>query len=384
MNSKSRYAQEALLANNVGYSIDRFGMVKLHITSEYDLIGQISNCEKLVKDLVKAPGDLAVVKADKIRRRKYIHTNRLGNNFLQAMRSQVQEIRLHFASHKFNPYFELFVTHVKARHLEEVVNYLNFLPNDEEVYKWCDIINSCARSIVDEAESAVFKKKVNEFHNSANKNERELRQHFKKLADGCDSVPLEVSRFDVTFRKPIDVPAIDIRMSYEDVKSYWANFIKYLNKNLPSGCFIGYAWRLTSTLDSSFIYHFVTFVHPEKVPDNVIFDQAISIAWDAVTTGKGLVYDCRRINVPLDHPSPFRFKSCGIGMTNDPLVREGLEYAAFYMTQLDYHMKYSPSGNGRALGKSVLPTLKQSEPDRPKPKKKLKETVTGSNSASLI
>lgn len=354
MNDKTTEAMKALRANSIAYGRNNEGIVHPIITNEFDYIWQVREIERLEIKLAQSTGNLFSVKTVKPFNRTYINPTKLGEMFIACLNFDLNEIRKHFPNHQFNPHLDLFERHVLARNLKEIV-WLITPPVNEDVVKWCDVLIGCAKSIQDEANKTRFKKVVNAFHHAANKNYRELRHYFVNLVDAYADIPLEVSRYDFGFQKDQFWPVVETVVQYSDAKKHWGIFMRAINKELPPDCLAGYAWRLTSSRDNSFNFHFVAFTDKSKMPDGINIERIFFDQWQRITDDKGLAFNCKYFGAGFNHAFNEEYKSCGIGLINNSAIREELEQVAFYMTQPDYHIRFVAPGKGRTFGKGVLP-----------------------------
>jgi hypothetical protein len=361
MNSKAKEAMKALRANSIAYCKNSEGHIQATISNEIDYIWQVREIECLTSKLAGSTEDLFAVKTRKPFNRAYVHQNKLGKQFVTCLGFDTNEIRKHFPSHQLNPHVELYERHVSDPRLEEIGRLINHPVGNEDLNKWCDILNGCAKSIQEEAKSPLFKKAVNDFHHTANKNYRELHKYISDLLAIYTKRPLKVSRYDFGYNKDPSWPDVETVVRYADAKKHWEKMMKSLNKDLPTECLAGYAWRLTSSRDNSFNFHLVTFTDKSKVPEDTSIERIVFDQWDKVTDGKGLAYNCRSFKAGIKNVYNEEFKSCGIGMSNNSTVREGLDLVAFFMTQPDFHIRFVTPDEGRTFGKGVLPKPTVSE-----------------------
>lgn len=354
MNAKIIEAMKALRANSIAYARNDAGQVYRFITKEFDYIYQIKEVEGLVSKLAQFSGkNLFTVKKARHFNRNFIQPTKLGKQFLDFLNFDFIEMQNHFPSHQFNPHFDIFKRHAQARNLMGVLPFLHLL-DEREANIWCDVLNGCAKCIGDEAGGASFKKEVNAFHHAANKNYRELREYFSELIKLYPHSLLEVSRFDLAYAKDKLWPSVQLNISLEGAKENFGLLLKLLKKDLPAGCLVGYAWRMASSLNNSINFHVVTFTDKSKMVQEVDLEQLLANLWMKITDGRGIAFNCKNLR-NSGNGAYEEYKCCGIGSSNDPLVREEINQVAFYMTQSDFHIRFVAPGKGRTFGKGVLP-----------------------------
>lgn len=346
-------------------------LVQPVVTQEYDLVSQVKFVEEMIVKVTRSSEVMFSVKTRKVLKSKFIQETKLGKLFMIGLGSSIYEIRQHYPLHQFNPYFNLFVQHVEDRHLYEILPWINRPINDDDVYKWCDVLNGCVDSIRKEANSAAFKKTINDYHRVANKNYRELIRYINAQFDQC--ARQLVLRLDLGYMKAQLWPnGVETPMQYEEVKKHWEAMLRYLSKKLPNDCLNGFAWKLEYGLEKSFHYHVLIFLDGSKVREDVTIARLIGEQWaNIITGGKGLYYNC---NAFKDG-----YKSCGIGMVahDNIAAREGLEKAAFYMCKTDYYIKMVAPGNGRTFGKGNMPQPRTSNRGRPRATTKASKPMSG-------
>jgi len=369
---------KALCASTIAYAKNGNTVTPV-ITQELDLVNQVKWIEKLIsKKLTQSADVLFSENTYKVSKRKYIHATKLGEQFINVLRTNNYEIKRHYPLHEFNPYYELFARNVEERHLHDLPWIIKAL-SDDEVVKWLDILNGCVDSIRKEAHSPKFKNTINEFHRLANKNYRELRKYIAALFEKHSR--LLVLRIDLSYVKaskwPSDVTSL---VTYDDVKQHWETMLRYLRTKLPNECMCGFAMKIEYALEKNFHCHLMIFLDGSKVREDVTIARIIGEHWEKVVTkGNGIYRNCNAYKE--------EYKSCGIGMVhaNDTVMREGLDKAAFYMIKPDFYIRMVVPGRGRAFSKGNMPKLDDIKLGRPRaPAKSIKAIKTASGEATQL
>lgn len=363
-NSKKEVCQ-ALYDAGMTYSMSANQTMGV-LTKEWDLPRCVTQCESLVKKLVSTTEVSFSAKIDKRFKRKYVQKTKLGEAVLMGLRMDIDAIKHHYPLHQFNPYLDLFVRHAEERNLFDLQRMVNHV-TDDEVVRCVDVLTGFVDDVRKEAHSTKFKKRLNDFKRSANKNYRELLLYIKALFERYSR--LLVLRIDFGYRKVQSWPnETEVSVSYQEVRKHREELFKYLAKDLPFDCLAGYAWKLEYGLDKSYHIHAMIFLDGSKVREDVTIARMIGEHWgaaDGVTGGKGLYFNCNAFKE--------NYKSCGIGMINyhDDESHEGLRKAAVYMTKPDYYIRMVAPGNGRTFGKGIMPEPKTSMRGRPRAKDNL-------------
>jgi len=346
----------AMTASTVGYIHANDYEVTPVILDGWTTSEDVRLLDKLSIKLTRTSGELFSVKINKFNNRNYIHGTKLGLEFLSALRIDTSLIKHHFPFHKANPHIDLIIRHIDSRKLSQLTSFFNALFNDE-VVKWVDVLNGCVEAMRKEANGLKFKMAVNKFQRVSNKNHKELMKYIEMQFEAHSR--LLVLRIDLGYRKPQGWPLkSESPVQYDDVKKHWTALLKFLNAKIPD--LTGFAYKLEYGLEKLFHYHLLVLLDGSKVREDVTIAKIIGLAWNDITVGKGLHYNC--------NDNKYMYKSCGIGMINhnDHELREGLKMAAAYLTKTDYFIKMVAPENGRTFGKGNMPAPKFTNKGRPR------------------
>jgi hypothetical protein len=356
---------KALSARTYAYvkKADRIQCMKTH---EWDRAGEVKLIEDLVIQVIRSTEVLFSMGAPSHVNKKYIREAIPGRNILLCLKISIPDIKEHYPIHQFNPYVDMFFRHVESRHLDELPWMLEVL-TDDELVKWCGVLNDFIAAIRQEAKNPAFKKTMSEFTRLSNKNFRELRNYINALFEQHSR--LLVLRIDFGYLKEYGKRrATASVVEYGTVKKDWQSLLLYLRRKLPHDCLLGFAWKLEYGLEKSFHYHVLLMLDGSKVREDVTIARLIGDHWnETITKGKGLYYNCNAFKEG--------YKFCGIGMINhsDMALREGLEKAALYLTKPDYYIKLIAPDDGRTFGKGNMPKPRTGSRGRPRTKSVPKE-----------
>ena len=316
------------------------------LTDEFDLVGDIALAEDLVTSLLRSKGNLFSVKEQKHRKGQFLHSTALGSRLLQAISSvRYLDNQRHFPQHRFHPYYDLFVEHLKTKQLDVSAR----LSDEAGLIGWCNIINSAVNDIRNAVAGTAFKSKIQAYRRTTNKNATSLRNYLYALFKHYPR--LFGIRLDLTYRQRQDRTTGDdtTPLLYDDVKAHLKTLLKFMTSKLPQKCLRGYVWKLEHSLLKSYNYHVVIFIDADIADQNTDIVQKIGEHWNTVITKDSGLY---RSYDPRD-----AYKAAGTGIINciDTNSQELIDKILVDMTKTDYFMQLALPGKGRAFGKGVKP-----------------------------
>ncbi|OOV05349.1 hypothetical protein RF819_00265 [Rhodoferax fermentans] len=315
--------------------------------------------EFLVDKIIKSNENYFSVKENRFKNGSYIHVAKIGNLIINSLKMNTDELKQHYPMHQFNPYVDLYIKLAEARYLFGMP-WLAHVMSCDEVIARCDTLNGLVSELRKIGNSSKFKKKINDFERSSNKNYRELVKYIDKQFEKHSR--LLVLRIDFGYLKDQCWPSnTEGAIKHDEVKLHRETLVAYMKRSLPKNSMVGFAWKLEYGLEKSYHYHMLLLLDGSIVREDITIARMIGEYWSkTITNGKGLYWNC--------NANKSSYKSCGIGMVShgDSDTRKGLRKAAMYMTKTDYYIKMVTPGNGRVFGKGNMPEPKKGNIGRPR------------------
>lgn len=343
---------EAMRYSSIAYAVKGTMTPTVCMTEAWDTVSAIHMIEKVAHSVIKTSGVLFKVKQGK----KYweypsFETNKLGERFLACLKLKINEIRTEFPLHRFNPYVELFLRVLDQRNLLVYMDDFAYI-KCHEAARLADVLNGVIHDIRVEGNSTSFKKKVNAFKRSPNKNYRALLRYIQALFDLYSR--LLVIRIDLGYLKPAQWPALTSSLvTAGEVKQHWRKMQRALKEKLLKDSLAGFAYKIEYGLQKGFHIHALLMLDGAKVREDVTIAKLVGEHWrDKITENKGLYYNCNAFKGS--------YKDCGIGMISHDQAdaRYGLEKAAMYLTKVDYYIAMAAPELGKVFGKGAMPKKK--------------------------
>lgn len=204
-----------------------------------------------------------------------------------------------------------------------------------------DALNWLADSIREKASAPEFRRGLNSYHRSANKNFKELLKYERALFD-CYSRML-VLRIDLSYRKEFCMVEQEVALRHR--KRLFDN----ARSNKLFRHMLGYVTKLEYGAEKGFHFHCIFFFDGSMVREDITLAKRIGEYWASVISdGMGGYYNCNHAKET--------YRRCGIGMVtySDVDKREGLRSAMMYLTKTDIYMKLK--AKGRTFTKGVMPS----------------------------
>ncbi|QRY76917.1 inovirus-type Gp2 protein [Pseudomonas sp. PDNC002] len=257
-----------------------------------------------------------------------------GERFIKLIKYGYRKIDKVYA---LEPYSKLIIEEMDW---PTVAMFLGHVRRGGESLQVLEALNVLIDKIREEGRSPAFKKQLNSFHRSANKNYQGLLNYEKALFE-CSSRIL-VLRIDFSYRK--EHCKVDQEIALQHRKQLFDN----ARSNKLFAHMLGYVTKLEYGVEKGFHFHCMFFFDGGKVREDITFAKRIGEYWGAVITeGMGSYYNCNYAKEA--------YRCCGIGMVShsDREKRDALRRAMVYLTKTDLYMKLK--AKGRALTRGVMP-----------------------------
>lgn len=352
---------EALMDSTFCY-VQQQDHVGLLYTNDKDQAHAVCAIMDLTRKIVASTKVLFSVKPEKQKHLAHIDSTRLGKNVLTGLKNKASDIIKHYPFHEFNPYVGLFFKHSGNRNLYGYP--FDFIDEIVQTTKMVDSLNGFISDIRKDASSKTFQTTLKNFRRSSEKNFSSFNNYIAGLFK--QHARMLVLRIDFGYKKEhVYEGKFDCSVPYEEVKQDREALLSYLRKKipLPSGSFLGYAWKLEFGLGKSYHHHVMIFLDGDKVREDVTIAKMIGDHWNTtITKDRGLYFNCNAFKEG--------YKQCGIGMVHfsNTFALEGLRKAALYMTKTDFFIKMVAPMNDRCFGKSELPQPAPTKMGRPRTK----------------
>jgi hypothetical protein len=349
---------EALRASTIANTLNNQSII-FTLTFEWDFVLYVKQVTELTQKIIKSNDKLFIVKTNKYQKHKFIETKNKDGlaNLLKG--SGFSETTIHFPHHKFNPYFELFISKFNDSEYQYLIHILKRIygDNDKQLIRDVDILNGCIDRIREEGRSKSFNDKVASHQRSINKTSSGTDTYIKELFDLYPR--LLAIRLDLTYAKGDFWPFTkkndkdkdgEILLKYSDVQKHWDSLLKFLEKKLEPGCYCGFVRKLEHSLNKGFQFHLLILINASDKCAEAGIGKIIGEYWNnTATEGKGIYYNC--------NDCKSRYKSYGIGVIdrNDKSQRDNLKKALDYMIKTDYYIKLALPNNARSFSKGNMP-----------------------------
>ncbi len=257
-----------------------------------------------------------------------------GRKFIKLIRRGCVNLDKVYA---FEPYAALVMEEVKWPEVCSLLDHVKYGGNSPMVF---EALNGLTDHIRDKGRMPAFRRKLNSYHRSANKNYKGLLGYEKALFD-CHSRML-VLRIDLFYRKGFCKARQE--MALEHRKRLFDNS----RSNKLFRHMLGYVTKLEHGMEKGFHFHCMFFFDGSREREDITLAKRIGEYWvSVITEGMGGYYNCNYAKE--------KYRYCGIGMVahSDLEKREGLRMAMVYLTKTDLYMRLK--AKGRALTRGVMP-----------------------------
>lgn len=315
-------------------------------TLESNYVMNVFGITHLAERIIRTRENLSSLQTNKFTKGTLITYNKLGRSLRNALNTDVPDIRNHFPTHEFNPYFELFVRHARDRGLDYGISIRNAYTK-EEITRANDILQGFVNALRQEGQSTSFKAKLRSFQRNPNKNCQSLNRYLRKTL--AQHIRIHITRLDLSYQRDASSPIIiPNTMSSQTIKAHREAFLKLLKKSEVSEHLIGYAWKMEGSAVKGFLHHMMLVLDETSISNQATISEILQKIWGEVTEGNGLLVDCSTLA-----PS---CKSEGTGL----LEHSSKDACAMIrkicnqMTQTDYYIKLNLPNGGRAFGRAEV------------------------------
>jgi len=334
------------------------------ITEEHDILYAIERIERVVRRVVGTTDILFSLDKKKLKsvakERPAMVSTPVGRIVLVALKTDFDKMKEYFPFHALNPYVDTFIRRVKKFKLEAAFRSTSFDAVEQSV----KMLNYFVGSLRERVLSDRFKKKINSYNHTSNKNFKGVCEYISALFERY--ARLLVVRVDLGYEnKYCNNYKSAQGITGEQVRAHREQLLYGLKNKMFPGSMVGYAWKLEYGLSKGYHYHLLVFFDGSRVREDETLALMIGQHWrDVVSDNKGIYYNC---NAKKEGYRRFGF-GVGIGMINhdDYILRKNLERVAAYLTKVDYYIRTVIPGNGRTFGKGGKPKPKNDQRGRPR------------------
>lgn len=349
----SRALRESMLAyeiyaNKVRYVID----------DEMTAISQVELTAVTTAAISRFHGDLYTLKRNKNTMHCYIDASLAGKALYSTLRSPTSEMLKYFHAHTLNPFVDVYVQAVREHDVDGMATYDLKTYVDEAAQHWVVRMNAFVQTLRTRTRTPEFKTAIRKSQRSCNKNCKNFLKYLEALFQKNGRI-LGL-RADFSYRKTYNFDQAGADISYAEAKRHREALVDEIRKRFK-GVLLGYVWKFEYGLIKGYHSHFLIFLDGSKVREDVTIVKMLGEHWSTVITeGKGAYHNCNA------NKSSYRF--CGIGELrhDDPLIWQGLENIATYLTKPDHYVRLNMPGDDRALGKGGPPRLYAKKKGRPR------------------
>lgn len=189
-----------------------------------------------------------------------------------------------------------------------------------------------------------LKKASDNLRRSCNKNFKGLSTYLLSLIRKLKRVL--IVRLDLLYHHDF---AMDYKAStHARISADRVKFLNMIRRDYPA--FAGYAWKLEFGIQRRWHLHTLLCFDGDEVCNDIIIGRTLGEEWVKLTGGKGDYYNCN------GKRGSYRFDAIGMVRESDQTKIDWLmEYAATYLTKLDYFVGLQLPADCRAFGKGQIP-----------------------------
>jgi hypothetical protein len=260
-------------------------------------------------------------------------------------RLSLDELRMYFPQHQFNPFVDLW--------FELLLERPRLICAGSN---WDDLLDDDATGVVAElnelAEAIQSAAKTPQFRAQFDLHRRRCARNYKALCDYINALFKHkgkrhlVIRLDFGYRKDAAPMGLltPTSISLKDARQHLARLIRHVRNHYP---LTGYAWKLEYGLQKDYHFHVLIFLNGRLVQQDVPLARLIGQHWNTVITeGHGSYFNCNAV--------PYKYRGVGMVDHKDAQKRIVLiEYVAPYLTKVDFWMYFDPPG--KTFGKGLMP-----------------------------
>ncbi|APC17391.1 hypothetical protein BLL42_17205 [Pseudomonas frederiksbergensis] len=333
------------------------------ITEERDILCAIERIERVVRKVVGTADILFSLERKTMKLAKappVMVSTHVGKLVLGALKTDFYKMKKYFPCHVLNPYVDAFIRRVKKFKLKAEFNSAPFETVEQSVKVFNCFVGSLRKRVL----SDKFKKKINSYNHTSNKNFKGMREYINALFERY--ARLLVVRVDLSYENKYCGSYKSAEgIACEQVRVHRERLLYDLKNKLFSDSMVGYVWKLEYGLSKGYHYHLLVFFDGSLVREDETLAFMIGRHWrEVVSDNKGIFHNC---NAEKEGYRKIGF-GIGIGMINhdDYILRKNLERAAAYLTKTDYYIRTVIPDNGRTFGKGGKPKPKNDRRGRPR------------------
>jgi len=349
----SRALRESMVAyetyaNKVRYVID----------DDMTAISQVELTAHTTTAISRSHGDLYTLKMNRHTRRRFIDVSLAGKALYLTLKSPTSEMLKYFHAHTLNPYVDVYIHAVSQHGVDGMAMYELNTYLDDAAQQWVERMNAFVQTLRVQTRTPDFKKAIRASQRSCNKNYKNFITYLKALFQKNGRI-LGL-RADFSYRKTHNFDQAGSDISYEEAKRHREALVDEIRRRFK-GVLLGYVWKFEYGLLKGYHSHFLIFLDGSKVREDVTIVKMLGEHWrSAITEGRGAYHNCNA------NKSSYRF--CGIGdlRHDDPLIWQGLDNIATYLTKPDHYVRLNMPDGDRALGKGGPPKLYAKKKGRPR------------------
>lgn len=294
---------------------------------------RLKRFSELAKEFVETPGvafEYCRAGGDRVK------STAVGKRLIRLIRGYVGGVD---EVYTLEPYAELVLDEIDLPLVCALLDHIKLADPSREAV---ETLNKVSDNLREKSRGVEFRRKLNSYHRSANKNYKELIRYEQALFD-CYS-RLLVVRVDLSYKK--EFGKVEQKVALQHRKRLFDN----ARSNNIFEHMVGYVTKLEHGMEKGFHFHCLFFFDGSKVREDITLARRVGEYWQSVIAkGTGCYYNCNYAKE--------KYRQCGIGMIahTDTEKREGLRLALVYLAKTDLYMKLK--AEGRALTKGVMPGL---------------------------
>lgn len=322
---------------------------------EFNFLHDLRRAAKVVKEVVDSNEVLFRVVPERHRGNALgIEAAHWGAELMSLHRVTQEEMERYFPHHGFNPYVDLLFRTRKELPTDLEHQGLWKRAAGEEAVRMAARLNEFVNCLRKNAAKREFKKLLERFRRSRDKNTRSVRHYIDAIFRHRGGRHL-VIRLELGYAmEGVRAAARPTSVTLGQAKDDLAKFQRYLRDHHPS---TGFAAKLEYGLLRGYHFHALIFLNGHVRQSDVLIAQRFGEHWASVICeGQGRYWNC----------NARYYRDRGIGMIkyHDGEKRVALiEKVAAYLTKTDFWLRFQPGG--KTLFKGLMP---QPRPKRGRPR----------------
>ena len=334
------------------------GKPRYVLSDDVTAISQVELTAVTTAAISRSHGDLYTLKTNKRTGRRYVDASLTGKALYMRLKSPTSEMLKYFHAHTLNPYVDAYIQAVRQHGVDDMDIYDLNTYFDDAAQQLVVRMNAFGQTLRMQTRTPEFKKAIRKSQRSCNKNYKNFITYLKALFQKNGRI-LGL-RADFGYSKIYNFDQAGSDISYAEAKRHREALVDEIRKRFK-GVLLGYVWKFEYGLLKGYHSHFLILLDGSKVREDVTIVKMLGEYWRSVLSeGKGAYHNCNA------NKSSYRF--CGIGELrhDDPLIWQGLENIATYLTKLDHYVRLNMPGDDHALGKGGPPRLYAKKKGRPR------------------